>query len=86
MSTVSSSFLMRNGTKQDSILSPYLFSVYMCDISLALNQSGIGCHVGGTSCNIIFYADDMVIPASSTHGASIAFEGMSTHVGSCLRH
>ena len=64
-STVSSSFLMRNGTRQGSILSPYLFSVYMRDISSALNQSGIGCHVGGNSCNIIFYADDMVILAPS---------------------
>ena len=40
-STVSSSFLMRNGTRQGSILSPYLFSVYMRDISSALNQSGL---------------------------------------------
>ena len=62
---MSSSILMRNGTRQGSILSPYLLSAYMRDISSVLNQSGIGCHIGGTPCNIIFYADDMVILAPS---------------------
>ena len=52
---------MRNGTRQGSILSPFLFSVYIRDICSGLNQSGIGCHIGGTPCNIISYADDLVI-------------------------
>jgi hypothetical protein len=29
------------------------------------NKSGIGCHLGGVPCNILFYADDMVILAPS---------------------
>ena len=41
------------------------FALFTINISSAVNQSGIGCHVDGTSCNIIFYADDMVILAPS---------------------
>jgi hypothetical protein len=63
--TTTCSFIMKNGTRQGSILSPFLFSVYMRDISATINKSGIGCHLGGVPCNILFYADDMVILAPS---------------------
>jgi len=44
---------------------PIFFSVYMRDISCAINRSVIGCHVGGNPCKILFYADDMVILSPS---------------------
>jgi hypothetical protein len=62
---VSDCFYMRNGTRQGSILSPYLFSVYMRDISRAVINSGLGCHIGSRPCNILMYADDIVILAPS---------------------
>jgi hypothetical protein len=63
--TVSDCFFMHNGTRQGSILSPYLFSVYMRDISRPVINCGIGCHIGSRPCNILMYADDIVILAPS---------------------
>ena len=81
-STITSSFVMRNGTRQGSILSPYLFSVYMRDISFAINRSGHGCHMADVPCNIIFYADDMVILAPSWHSLQLLLDLCSTAVAS----
>jgi Reverse transcriptase (RNA-dependent DNA polymerase) len=56
---------MHNGTRQGSILSPYLFSVYIRNVSKTVVNSGIGCHIGNMPCNILLYADDIVILAPS---------------------
>jgi hypothetical protein len=63
--TVSNCFYMRNGTRHGSILSPYLFSVYVRDISLAVINSGLGCYIGSRPCNILMYADNITILAPS---------------------
>ena len=60
---ISDSFKIRNGTRQGSVLSPYLFSIYI--VSSHAIDSGIGCFVGSLCCNIILYADDMVLLAPS---------------------
>jgi hypothetical protein len=60
---VTDSFCMKNGTRQGSVLSPYLFSVYMRSITSSVVDSGIGCHIGGMSVCILLYADDLVILA-----------------------
>ena len=44
--TYSKKFLVTNGVKQGGILSPCLFNVYMNNLSLSLNSSGIGCSLG----------------------------------------
>ena len=62
---ISDSFKMRNGTRQGSVLSPYLFSIYIREVSSHAIDSGIGCFVGSLCCNIILYADDMVLLAPS---------------------
>ena len=59
--TISECFSMHNGTRQSSILSPYLFSVYMRYVSRAVVDSGIGCHIGNLQCSILLYAGDIVI-------------------------
>ena len=41
-STFTSSFHVSNGVKQGGILSPMLFNVYMDQLSIRLNRSGIG--------------------------------------------
>ena len=58
-------FYMHDGTRQASILSPYLFSVYIRNVSKTVVNSGIGCHIGNMPCNILLYADDIVILAPS---------------------
>lgn len=56
---------MHNGTRQGSVLSPFLFCIYMRDISNAVVNSGLGCHIGNMPTNILLYADDIVILAPS---------------------
>ena len=60
---VSSSFTMSNGIRQGSILSPYLFNVYVDNLNIRLNHSGVGCHVDDMAANNLAYADDLVILA-----------------------
>ena len=59
----SRSFQVTNGTRQGSILSPALFSVYMNDLIVKLRKAGVGCHVGGVYCGVVGYADDLCLMA-----------------------
>ena len=65
---LSHGFHVSNGVRQGGILSPYLFNVYMDDLSIALN----GCHTGYVMDNIpvnhLLYADDLVVFAPSISG------------------
>ena len=49
------------------MLSPYLFTRYIHPLISAVAQSRIGCNVGGWFVNILAYADDMALLASSWH-------------------
>ena len=59
-SSVSTSFKVSNGVRQGGILSPYLYNVFMDDLSSRLNKCKTGCIVGNTVINHLMYADDMV--------------------------
>ena len=61
----SGSFYMKNGTRQGSVLSPYLFTVYMRCVTTDVIQTGLGCHIGSKPVCILLYADDIVILAPS---------------------
>ena len=50
-------FTICNGVKQGGILSPYLFNMYMDDLSV--NKLQIGCLYAGTIMNHMMYADDL---------------------------
>ena len=58
-------FKSTNGTRQGSNLSPYLFNVYIDDLSQKLKSSGVGCHINNVCFNHLFYADDSVLIAPS---------------------
>ena len=64
----SASFSVGNGTRQGSILSPYLFTRYLRELIASMVQCAIGCNVGGTYVNILAYADDIVLLAPSWKG------------------
>ena len=60
-SSRSSTFGMSNGLRQGSLISPYLFNVYVDQLNISLNNSGIGCHIAGKISNNFAYADDLAI-------------------------
>ena len=49
--TCFTSFCVTNGVKQGGIISPMLFNLYMDDLSLMLNCSGIGGYIG--TCKVV---------------------------------
>ena len=51
---ISTSFSVKNGVRQGSVLSPYLFCVYVDKISTSLNKAKIGCNVR-ISCLTIYF-------------------------------
>ena len=61
----SRSFGLVNGTRQGSVLSPALFSVYMDDLIVKLRRSGVGCNLGNVFCGVVGYADDILLLAPS---------------------
>ena len=61
----SDSFIIKNGTRQGSVLSPTLFSVYLDGLLLQLQQLGEGCHVGGWWYGAACFADDLFLLAPS---------------------
>ena len=55
----SSFFTVTNGVRQGGILSPFLFTLYVDDLSHRLNNSKVGCHINNVCINHLFYADDL---------------------------
>ena len=55
---MSDSFNVSNGVRQGRVLSPYLFAVYMDDLSSELNKVNAGCIVRNLKLNHV-YADDL---------------------------
>ena len=62
---------MTNGARQGGILSPYLFSIYVDDLSEQLNECKTGCKFNDLLVNHLMYADDLVILSPSAVGLSM---------------
>jgi len=50
-----------NGVRQRGVLSPYLFAVYLDDLSNELNNSNAGCYIGEVLLNHLMFADDICV-------------------------
>ena len=66
--SVSARFSISNGTRQGSMASPALWSVYLDLLIKELRRLGVGCHVGGLYMGVVVYADDVLLLAP-TRGA-----------------
>ena len=59
----SESFSISNGVRQGSVLSPFLFAVYLDGLLEELSASGVGCHWRWTYAGCFCYADDIALLA-----------------------
>jgi len=57
-------FTNGNGTRQGGILSPYFFTRYIRELIFEISNCYVGCNIGGIFCNILAYADEIVLLAS----------------------
>ena len=64
----SSPFTVSNGVRQGGVLSPYLFFLYMDDLSRKLNSVQSGCFVGSSLLNHLMFADDLCAFSPSVKG------------------
>jgi len=58
---LSEPFHVTNGVRQGGVLSPYLFAVYLDDLSSELNNIKAGCVVGDVLLNHLMSADDTCV-------------------------
>ena len=59
---------MYNGVKQGGVLSATLFCLYMDELMLRLEASGVGCYIGNKFYGGLSYADDLKLLSPSVYG------------------
>jgi len=57
----SSPFTVTNVVRQRGVLSPYLFAVYLDELSIQLGSARMGCTVGNMVVNHLMFADDTYV-------------------------
>ena len=71
---LSTNFVMRSGTRQGGVLSPLLFSLFIDDILVQLEELNCGCHINNICVNSFCYADDLILIALSLKDMSLMLE------------
>ena len=66
---------MRMDPKQGPVISPYLFNVYLDELSYKLLQSNIECHTGDATVNQFAYVDDLALVARTARALNKLPEG-----------
>jgi len=64
----SSPFTVTIGVRQGGVLSPYLFAVYLDELSIQLGSARMGCTVGNMVVNHLMFADDICVFSPSSSG------------------
>lgn len=65
MGVYSRTFNLQCGIRQGGVLSPYLFAIYIDSVIDRVQNSYIGCRFGSLFCNIIMFADDILLLSPS---------------------
>jgi len=68
-----------NGIRQGGVLSPALFARYIIDLLHGISTLGIGCNVGGIYYNILAYADDLDLLASTWAALQLLLDRLLKH-------
>jgi hypothetical protein len=67
-------FPIKNGVRQGGVLSPYLFSFYIDELTSVLRNTAVGCYFGNLFAGVVIYADDIVLLSPSVRGLRILIE------------
>jgi len=66
-------FHVSNGIRKGREQSPYLFAVYLDDLSNELNNIKAGCYIGKVLLNLLMFADDQASNQLGTPGGAKCF-------------
>jgi len=64
----SSTFTVTNEVRQGGVLSPYLFAVYLDELSEQVGSAMVGCTVTNMIVNHLMFADDIYVFSASISG------------------
>ena len=67
-------FTVRNGVKQGGVLSHLLFDICTDSLLKILEETGVGCHMGGHFAGALSYADNITAIAQSVSALDFNFE------------
>ena len=59
--SLSCAFDIKSSVKQEGILSPIFFNLYVNELSEDILKAKLGCSIGGVNYSVIFYADDIIL-------------------------
>ena len=60
-----SSFSVRSGVREGSIISPLIFSHYINDLVSLLKSEGYGCYLGNVYVGCLLFEDDIMLLSAS---------------------
>ena len=66
--TVSNCFTVRSGVKQGGVLTPLLFAIYNDSVLKKLEETCVGCHMGGHFTGELAYVDGIILLSPSMSG------------------
>jgi len=66
-------FLLSCGIRQEGVLSPYLFAVYIDNLVSKTQSCGYRCYMGLKCISILMYADDILILTPSVSSLHLLF-------------
>ena len=69
-------FAVTSGVRQGDPLSPTLFSLYINELAKEIKNMKLGIKVGNEICNILLYADDMVLVANNENDLQLMLDTM----------
>ena len=73
-SSVTDCCKVSNGVKQDGVLSPILFNVYMDELLSKLKNCGCGCYIGNVFVGALGYADDVTLLSPTVSGMNLMLD------------